>query len=129
MTGLTETSMLGKKSMDLIKLVYNETKRLPHDEDYGLKSQLRRAAVSVPSNIAEGLTRKTANDKIHFLNMAQASLSEIPACLPGNYAAGRDTQIEIALRLGYVQQSEYESIETDLMEIQKLFSGLTWSLN
>ena len=70
--------------MVLVTRIYDLTSRFPGNEEFGFKSQLRRAAVSVPSNIAEGLTRKTNGDKLHFLNIAQSSLSEI------------DTQTEIA---------------------------------
>ena len=78
-----------KKSIDFVSLVYRETKSYPRDEEFGLKSQLRRAAVSVPSNIAEGLTRKSQNDKLHFLNIAQASLKR------DRYAAGNLIKIEL----------------------------------
>jgi len=105
-----------KKSIALVTLIYEETKTFPRDEEYGLKSQLRRAAVSVPSNIAEGLTRKTKNDKLHFLNIAQGSLSEI------------DTQIEICMNMNYLDKGHYESIEIQLIEIQKLLSGLSRSI-
>jgi four helix bundle protein len=101
-----------KKSIDFVSLIYEETKSYPRDEEFGLKSQLRRAAVSVPSNIAEGLTRKTPNDKLHFLNIAQASLSEI------------DTQLEISLRLRYLDEPMYCTTEEQLVQIQKLLSGL-----
>jgi four helix bundle protein len=104
------------KSIDFVTLIYEETKQFPRDEEYGLKSQLRRAAVSVPSNIAEGLTRKSQNDKLHFLNIAQASLSEI------------DTQIEISLRLNYIDNVRYQRIETQMIEIQKLLAGLSRKL-
>jgi len=102
-----------KKSIALVTLIYEETKTFPRDEEYGLKSQLRRAAVSVPSNIAEGLTRKTKNDKLHFLNIAQGSLSEI------------DTQVEICLNMNFFYKAQYERIEVQLIEIQKLLSGLS----
>lgn len=82
-----------KKSIDFVTTIYQVTQRFPRDEEYGLKSLLRRAAVSVPSNIAEGLTRKTLNDKLHFLNIAQTSLSEI------------DTQIEISKNLIFVDNA------------------------
>jgi four helix bundle protein len=108
--------LVWSKSIDFVTLIYEETKQFPRDEEYGLKSQLRRAAVSVPSNIAEGLTRKTRNDKIHFLNIAQASLSEI------------DTQIEISLRLNYIDNARYQRIETQMIEIQKLLAGLSRKL-
>ncbi len=101
-----------KKSIDFVSLVYRETKSYPRDEEFGLKSQLRRAAVSVPSNIAEGLTRKSQNDKLHFLNIAQASLSEI------------DTQLEISLKLNYLTDTTFRVMEEQLVQIQRLLSGL-----
>ncbi|MCX6141911.1 MAG: four helix bundle protein [Ignavibacteriales bacterium] len=79
-------------------------------------TQMRRAAISVPSNIAEGLTRKTKKDKLHFLNIAQASLSEI------------DTQIEISLRLGFINQQVFENIEIRVIEVGKLLGGLARSI-
>ena len=102
--------------MNLVTDIYKVTGKFPSEETYGLRSQLRRAAVSVPSNIAEGLTRRTKADKIHFLNITNGSLSEI------------DTQLEIALRLNYIVESEYEELETELINIQKLLSGLIRSL-
>jgi S23 ribosomal protein. len=108
--------LVWSKSIDFVTLIYEETKQFPRDEEYGLKSQLRRAAVSVPSNIAEGLTRKSQNDKLHFLNIAQASLSEI------------DTQIEISLRLNHIDNARYQRIETHMIEIQKLLAGLSRKL-
>ena len=104
-----------QRSMDLVSCLYDVTSRFPRNEEFGLKSQLRRAAVSVPSNIAEGMTRKSKNEKLHFLLIAQASLSEL------------DTQVEIALRLQYLNQMSFEGIENDLMEIQMLVSGLSRS--
>ena len=103
-------------AMDLVVKVYEMTKKFPRDEEFGLKAQLRRAIVSVPSNIAEGLTRSTRKDKLHFLNIAQASLSEA------------DAQSEIALRLGYVDQIQYKDLEHDLSEVQKYLNGLSRSL-
>ena len=105
-----------KKSIDMVTSIYEVTKSLPRDEDYGLRSQMRRAAISVPSNIAEGLTRKTIVDKLHFLNIAQGSLSEI------------DTQVELCLQLKYIDTTNYEKIETRLIEIQKMLFGLSRSL-
>lgn len=102
-----------KKSIDIVTIIYEETKQFPREEEYGLKSQLRRAAVSVPSNIAEGLTRKSLNDELHFLNIAQASLSEI------------DTQLEISLKINYIDNACYQRIETQIIEIQKMLAGLS----
>ena len=105
-----------QKSIDMVTRIYKITDAFPKKEEFGLTAQLRRAAISVPSNIAEGLTRKSSKDKLHFLNIAQSSLSEI------------DTQIEIGIRLGYLDQACYESIEGDLMEAQMLLSGLSRSI-
>jgi four helix bundle protein len=101
-----------KRSIDFVSLVYQQTKSFPREEEFGLKSQLRRAAVSVPSNIAEGLTRKSRVDKLHFLNIAQASLSEI------------DTQLEISLRLNYLDEVRFRNVEEELVCIEKLLGGL-----
>ncbi|MGB2867547.1 MAG: four helix bundle protein [Bacteroidota bacterium] len=102
-----------QKSMNMVERVYEVTQRFPGNEEFGLKSQLRRASVSVPSNIAEGMTRRSKNEKVYFLGISQSSLSEI------------DTQLEIALRLKYLTLSDYESMERILMEIQMLVSGLS----
>jgi len=107
---------LWKQSIDLVTSIYEITKNFPKEEEFGLKSQLRRAAVSVPSNIAEGLTRKTVADKIHFLNISNGSLSEI------------DTQLEICLRLKFIQVNNFEMIENKIITSQKLLSGLIRSL-
>ncbi len=101
-----------QRSIDFVVVVYELTKRLPKEEEFGLKSQLRRASVSVPSNIAEGLTRKSKNDKVHFLNMAQGSVSEI------------DTQLIVCVKLGYIHDGVYEETRPRIVEIEKLLSGL-----
>jgi four helix bundle protein len=82
-----------------------------------MTSQMRRAAISVPSNIAEGLTRKTNKDKLHFLNIAQSSLSEI------------DTQLEISMNLSSIEEVKFSDIEKRLVEVQMLLSGLSRSLS
>ena len=105
-----------QKAVELVTEIYRMTETFPRKEEFGISAQLRRAAISVPSNIAEGLTRKTKKDKLHFLNIAQASLSEI------------DTQIEISLRLGYVSQEVYEDAEVKVIEVEKLLGGLARSI-
>lgn len=105
-----------QKSMDLVTRIYGITKGFPKDEEFGLKSQLRRAAISVPSNIAEGLARRSNQEKLHFLSISQGSLSEI------------DTQIEIAQRLSYIGEKEENSVISDLTDIQMLLSGLSRSI-
>ena len=106
-----------QKAVELVTEIYRMTEGFPKKEEFGIIAKMRRAAISVPSNIAEGLTRKTKKDKLHFLNIAQASLSEI------------DTQIEISLRLGYVSQQVYEHAEVSLIEVEKLLSGLARSIS
>lgn len=76
--------------MDLVEQVYRLTQTFPAHEMYGLTSQMRRAAVSIPSNIAEGHTREHSKEYLHHLSMAQASLAEL------------ETQLEIAARLTYL---------------------------
>ncbi len=105
-----------QKAMDMVTEIYRITDAFPSKEAFGLSAQLRRAAISVPSNIAEGLTRKTKKDKLHFMNIAQSSMSEI------------DTQIEISLRLGYISEKAYTDVESRLVEVEKLLSGLSRSI-
>ena len=70
-----------KESIELIKAIYGIADKLPKSEEYNLKSQIRRAVVSVALNIAEGKTRQSAKDCAHFLNISVASLNEVEACL------------------------------------------------
>lgn len=105
-----------QSAIDLVVKVYKQTEQFPRGEEFGLKAQLRRAAISVPSNISEGLTRRTPKDKSRFLNIAQGSLSEI------------DTQAEISVRLGYFSQEEFVDLEADLVRVQMLLSGLSRSI-
>jgi four helix bundle protein len=105
-----------KKAMDFVVMVYEVTKDLPREEEYGLKSQLRRAAVSVPSNIAEGLTRTSKKDKLHFLNIARASLSET------------DAQLEICVRLNFLEQTQFEHVDKAMADVEMLLSGLARKL-
>jgi len=107
---------LWQKAIDFVVQIYEVTKGFPRNEEFGLTSQLRRAAISVPSNIAEGLTRRTRNDKLHHLNIAQASLSEI------------DAQLEIARRLGYIDDTLFQSLESSMTDVYMLLSGLIRSL-
>jgi four helix bundle protein len=105
-----------QKAIELVTVIYKMTEGFPTKEAFGLVAQMRRAAISVPSNIAEGLTRKTNKDRLHFLNMAQASLSEI------------DTQVEIAMNLGYLEKETYDGTQSKLVEVQMLLSGLSRSI-
>src|SRR6185436_8289251 len=89
-----------KKSMDLVEQIYELTRRLPREEIYGLSSQLRRAAVSVPSNIAEGAAGRSATQFRNYLSVAIGSLNELA------------TQLEIVWRIGYVDRASVADVET-----------------
>ena len=86
------TLRVWQSAIELVDDVYRATSRFPKDEVYGLTSQMRRSAVSVPSNIAEGCARGGTKELLHFLNIAGGSLSEL------------DTQVEIACRQGYISE-------------------------
>lgn len=99
-----------KKSMVLAEVIYEITKKFPKDELYGLVSQMRRAAVSVPSNIAEGAARSTKKEFIHFLYIARGSLSEL------------ETQMILANKFGYIKSME--GLPDLIVEIRKMILGL-----
>ena len=100
-----------QKSMALALAIYDATKSFPDREKYGLISQMRRAAVSIPSNIAEGAARSGRRELKQFLNIARGSLSEL------------DTQVEIAWGLGYLDESAMPKLVEDLSEVDKLLYG------
>ncbi|MBI9017903.1 MAG: four helix bundle protein [Phycisphaerae bacterium] len=102
-----------QKSMDMVKHIYHATKRFPEDERFGLTNQIRRAAVSVPSNIAEGYGRNSTQDYVRFLRMATGSLYEI------------QTQLEIARCENYLAFESYDNIANLLIEIEKMLVSLT----
>jgi four helix bundle protein len=87
-----------QSAMGLVESIYRVTQSFPREETYGLSSQMRRAAVSIPSNIAEGHTREHIKEYLHHISMAQASLSEL------------ETQLEIAARLKYLPRGALDSL-------------------
>lgn len=87
-----------QKAMDLVQTIYKATGQSPKEEVYGLTSQIRRAAVSVPSNIAEGQGRKSTKEFMHHLSIAYGSLMEV------------ETQILIAQRLDYIKPLQAEAL-------------------
>jgi four helix bundle protein len=101
-----------KKSMDLVEMVYQLTKQFPKEEVYGLTSQLRRSAVSIPSNIAEGYGRSGRREFAHCLSIALGSLAEV------------ETQIEIAQRLGYIGSDEAAGFLGLSAETRRVIVGL-----
>jgi four helix bundle protein len=103
-------------SMETTLDVYSLCKKFPDDERYGLVSQIRRAAVSIPSNIAEGAARNSATDFGRFLTIAIASLSEL------------DTQLELALRLRYFDQTDFENIDKKLASVSRMLIALRRSI-
>lgn len=84
--------------IDLVEQVYHLTETFPKQEVYGLTSQIQRAAVSIPSNIAEGHTREHSKEYLHYLSIAQSSLAEL------------ETQLEIAARLKYISLEQLRSV-------------------
>ena len=96
--------------MNMVKDIYSITKNFPASEQYGLTAQMRRAAISVPSNISEGAARKNSREFIQFLHIALGSLAEL------------ETQVEISVRLGYL--GEKESIDSIITDIRRLILGL-----
>ena len=103
--------------MELVVEIYKITERYPKSEVYGLTSQTRRSAVSIPSNIAEGRTRATRKDFRQFLIIAFASGSEL------------ETQIEIAKRLNYLEPKAFEKADSLLLEVMKMLNKMIQSLN
>jgi four helix bundle protein len=106
-----------QKAMDLVEAIYRTTAGFPKEGVYGLTSQLRRAAVSVPSNIAEGNGRNTTRDYVHFLGVAYGSIKEM------------ETQVLIAERLQYIDAGRCDKLVKATGEIARLMSGLMNSLN
>ncbi len=103
-----------QQSMVLVKEIYAVSSTFPAQEIYGLTNQMRRAAVSIPANIAEGAARSGDKEYLHFLSIARGSLSEL------------DTHIQIAAMLGYL--TENQSLQDLIDTVGKLLSGFTKKL-
>lgn len=108
--------LVWKKGVNLEKMVYQVTKELPSDERFGLVSQMRRAAVSVPSNIAEGQSRRTAGEFVQFISHAEGSLAEL------------ETQIIISIDLGYLKSEDAPAILSQIEELQRMLNSLRHKL-
>lgn len=101
-----------QKAMILVKEIYTIVKLLPKEEHYALSDQMRRAAVSIPSNIAEGYGRNSANDYIRFLNIARGSKYEL------------ETQIRICVMLNYITEEQSQLALELTQEIGKMINAL-----
>ena len=100
------------KAKELVREVYELLRRFPKEEQYALCDQLRRAVVSIPSNIAEGLSRTSNKEKSHFLDIAYGSLMEAHC------------QLEIAVDLKYISEEEFQTIEKKIDEEAAIIAGM-----
>ena len=105
-----------QKAMDLAEALYAATSGFPREETYGLSAQMRRCAVSIPSNIAEGQGRRTTGEFLQFLSIAHGSLREL------------ETQIVLAARLGLLDPSRAQELAGQCAEVGRLLNGLSNSL-
>lgn len=105
-----------QRSMELYVEIYRITRDFPREEIYGITSQMRRAALSVPSNISEGAARRYPKEFMRHLSDAEGSLSEL------------DTQLEAALRVHLIQESDHKGIQSLIDEVAALLHGLIRSL-
>jgi four helix bundle protein len=106
-----------KRSLVFVTAIYRMTAQFPPEERFGLVSQMRRAAISIPSNIAEGAARNTHKEFTNFLYIAQGSASEL------------ETQMLISRELGFVDMADTDGLLSELDEISKMIIGLQKSLN
>jgi four helix bundle protein len=102
-----------KKSIDFVVAIYKATGNFPKEEKFGLTSQLRRAAVSIPANIAEGAGRRTDREFGRFLSNSQGSASEV------------DTELLIANRLNFLINDDFSALRSSLDEIGRMLTGLS----
>ena len=101
-----------QKAKEVVKMTYKLIKKFPSDERYAMCDQLRRASVSITSNIAEGINRYSAKDKAHFIEMAYGSLMEV------------SSQFEIAEDLKYINIEDRSNIDILISDVARLLSGL-----
>lgn len=101
-----------QKAKEVVKRTYKLLKKFPKEEQYAMCDQLRRASISITSNIAEGMNRYSVKDKNHFLEMAYGSLMEV------------SSQMEIAEELGYINNADRQNMDVLIDEVARLISGL-----
>ena len=100
-----------KETRSLVKVIYQATRNFPESEQYVLSQQIRRCAISIPSNIAEGCGRRTSADTIHFLHIARGSLYEL------------ETQLYLALDLNIIEIERFNRIMQQIIKCKKLVNG------
>lgn len=111
-----EKLIVYQKSKDFVKLVYLLLQKFPIDERFALCDQLRRASASVLSNIAEGMSRQTAKDRIHFLDISYGSLME------------SFSQMDVAHDQHYITDEDFQNVRNAVFEVYRLLAGLKKSL-
>jgi len=100
-----------KRSISLVTEIYKLTNSFPQHERYGLTSQMQRAAVSCPSNIAEGSAKSSKKDFVRFLEISLGSLLEL------------ETELIVSFNLGYINSARFDEIQASLIELQKMING------
>ncbi len=105
-----------QKSVALVTDIYTLTKSFPQEEKFGIVSQLNRASVSIPSNIAEGWGRESSKNYLQFLRISRGSLME------------KETLLEISKNLNYINDSEFKVISDNIEEVSKILQGLIKSI-
>lgn len=105
-----------QKASNLAVVVYKNTEKFPHSEAYGLSNQMRRAVISISSNIAEGFKRNHIKEKIQFYNIAYGSSAEL------------ESQTEISKKLNYFNEATYKELSNLISEISKMLDGLIKSV-
>ncbi|MCA1619045.1 MAG: four helix bundle protein [Acidobacteria bacterium] len=105
-----------RAAVDFVVTVYNATDSFPKEEKFGLTSQIRRAAISIPANVAEGAARRSTKEFVHFISNAQGSASEL------------ETELLIAYRLGYLQEGVSRELRDALDNIGRMLIGLSQHL-
>ncbi len=102
-----------QRSVDFVVEIYKLTDKFPKEEKFGLTSQIRRASVSIPANIAEGAARRFGKEYLQFLSHAQGSASEV------------ETELLIAFRLGFLSGADYERLCKTLDDIGRMITGIS----
>ena len=108
--------LVWQKSINFVTEIYELTNDFPKNEMYGLTSQIRRASISIPSNIVEGNSRRSVADYLQFLKIARGSCAEV------------ETQLIIAQNLKFLNEEHYLKLNQDIIEISKMLNGLINSL-